>query len=101
MKKFTFYSGNILKILQYLQAFEDSEFFQMEEEINRETQRDELSKLVSEKGRRLLARQLAIEKVRSQNKISFGKNTKEIQSLEKKRQELLTELRKVRTNPIT
>ncbi|XP_035703291.1 serine-rich adhesin for platelets isoform X3 [Folsomia candida] len=77
-------------------AFEDSEFFQMEEEINRETQRDELSKLVSEKGRRLLARQLAIEKVRSQNKISFGKNTKEIQSLEKKRQELLTELRKTR-----
>lgn len=78
-----------------LQAFEDSEFFHMEEEINRETQRDEYSKLVAEKGRKLLGRQFQLERVRSQNRISFGSSTKEIQSLERKRQELLVELRKV------
>lgn len=62
----------------------------MEEEINKETLRDELSKLVAEKGKKFLGRQFQLEKVRSNNKISYQTAFKEVKALEKKRQELIT-----------
>lgn len=67
----------------------------MEEEINREGQRDELSKIVSELDRKVLARRAELEQLQSQNRISFTSSAKEVQKLEEKRQELIQELRQV------
>ena len=67
----------------------------MEEEINREGQRDELSKIVSELDRKVLARRAELEQLQSQNRISFTSSAKEVQKLEQKRQELIQELRQV------
>jgi len=68
----------------------------MEEEINKETQRDELYKLVAEKERRLKMKQSQLEKVRSQAKLSATTSLNEIQSLDMKRQEMINQLKKVK-----
>ena len=67
----------------------------MEEEINREGQRDELSKIVSELDRKVLAGRGELEQLQSQNRISFTSSAREVHKLEHKRQELIQELRQV------
>jgi hypothetical protein len=82
-------------------AFEDAEFHHMEEEINKETQRDELYKLVGEKERKLMTKELQLEKVRGQARLSATTSLKDIQGLETKRQEIIGQLRnKVRLDSI-
>ncbi|CAG7785385.1 unnamed protein product, partial [Allacma fusca] len=81
-------------------VFEDAEFHHMEEEINNEAQREEITKSLSELDRRVFAVQAELVQLQSQNRVSFGASAKEIQSLEKKRQELIKDLQHVITNKI-
>lgn len=67
----------------------------MEEEVNKETQREELTKTLADIGRKLLSRQFQLEQLRSHNRISIKSSAKDIYALEKKRQELIKQLQKV------
>jgi len=91
-----------LKILLYIcyvscpQAFEDAEFHQMEEEVNKEAQRDDIFKSLGDIKKRLLSEQSDLEQLRHINRVSIGASAKEIQVLEKRRQELIKEFQRVR-----
>lgn len=67
----------------------------MEEEVNKEAQREELTKTLADIGRKLLSRQFQLEQLRSHNRISINSSAKEIHTLEKRRQELIRQLRMV------
>lgn len=67
----------------------------MEEEVNKEAQRDEVSKTLGEIKRRLLSSQNDLEQLKNQNRVSIGSSAKEIQNLEKHRQELIKDLQRV------
>ncbi|CAL8111234.1 unnamed protein product [Orchesella dallaii] len=76
-------------------GFEDAEFHHMEEEVNKEAQREELTKTLADIGRKLLSRQFQLEQLRSHNRISINSSAKDIHNLEKRRQDLIRQLRKL------
>ena len=67
----------------------------MEEEVNKEAQRDDVSKTLGGIKRRLLSEQNELEQLKNHNRVSIGSSAKEILNLEKQRQELIKEFEKV------
>lgn len=63
--------------------------------MNKEAQREELTKTLADIGRKLLSRQFQLEQLRSHNRISINSSAKEIHSLERRRQELIAQLKAV------
>jgi len=70
----------------------------MEEAVDKEAQRDELTKLFGETMRKLSVKQNELDQLRNQNRVSLGSSVKEIQNLEKTRQALILELQEVLFN---
>lgn len=67
----------------------------MEEEVDKEAEKEELSKALAEAEAKLSETNGTVEQLRAQNRLSFTSSSKEIQNLEKRRQELIKELQRV------